>query len=779
MFENPLKKYAAGGVTSAEQQKLERIFSKAASKLNIKPEILIQKVQELSGEQQIGFVQAIQDIADNEKPNPKSVQIIQNVFAQSNQIFKNGGKIHDFLCKHSHGGHVADCGCNKAQQGLSLPNSNRIQYLEEKLEKGGQIESAQRGTLLGRLYDKYIGRRAPNTVEANNRRIRTWTDKNGVQHIVEEANVNGNSTTTTIDINGADTSATQKVITGVDRYRPIVLQQGTPEWRAVMERNIPQQKSVENTKVNVMEPIPGTGLFPGTRRYRVNEKAFELKQGGEIEKAKGGKKVNNKRKTITEVGSGLDEYDAKKLGIDPNTLAGTSSIITAYPNKKPYVVNGQVPFWTRNGLVFGLGGVESDRVEDGVRLGKGISGRKYKVSSVLGQSGMSGFDYDENVKEFPMISRYASPKDTIYYLNFNDFDKNTLGYEEVRSLYNKAIDQPDTFALDRDAYLELQRQRQERAPKKEAHGGEIRKKESTNVIKGQNGFLNIWQKAYDSKLGKGLRNFMFGTDSNLSDEEYIKKHGYNKPIMGMPPAVKISYIPEGVYGSAKMAEQAAKAAKEASKFKHVSPLDGGRLGHIIKDVSGVHLKNNGGKVEKAQDGSIIDYYKDKWNSDWNHIKQAWGRFKESAPGKVWGAFIPNPNSETGMLGAAAPVGKISSLGKAVSKLDDEVKVLGYYDDLGNFIKTEGDDVLRNAGNYMNKPKWPEFEIPDYSTQPNFIEPDYSGIDFNNLVTPHADLSNWIIGGGIAAGAGAAAGAAIHQNKKEKQENTKTNKKQNK
>ena len=53
-----------------------------------------------------------------------------------------------------------------------------------------------------------------------------------------------------------------------------------------------------------------------------------------------------------------------------------------------------------------------------------------------------------------------------------------------------------------------------------------------------------------------------------------------------------------------------------------------------------------------------------------------------------------------MLGAAAPVGKISSLGKAASKLDDEVKVLGYFDELGNFIKTEGDDVIRNAGECM-------------------------------------------------------------------------------
>lgn len=53
------------------------------------------------------------------------------------------------------------------------------------------------------------------------------------------------------------------------------------------------------------------------------------------------------------------------------------------------------------------------------------------------------------------------------------------------------------------------------------------------IIKAQNGFLNTWQKAYNSKFGKGLRDFMFGKDSNLSDEEYAAKHGYNKPVGGL------------------------------------------------------------------------------------------------------------------------------------------------------------------------------------------------------------------------------------------------------
>jgi len=62
------------------------------------------------------------------------------------------------------------------------------------------------------------------------------------------------------------------------------------------------------------------------------------------------------------------------------------------------------------------------------------------------------------------------------------------------------------------------------------------------IIKGQNGFLNIWQKAYDSKFGKGLRDFMFGKDKDLSDEEYLEKHGHNKPVGGLGPFVEMTTI---------------------------------------------------------------------------------------------------------------------------------------------------------------------------------------------------------------------------------------------
>lgn len=52
------------------------------------------------------------------------------------------------------------------------------------------------------------------------------------------------------------------------------------------------------------------------------------------------------------------------------------------------------------------------------------------------------------------------------------------------------------------------------------------------ILKAQHGILTPWYKAYNSKFGRGVRNLMFGKDYNLSDEEYVQKYGYAKPITG-------------------------------------------------------------------------------------------------------------------------------------------------------------------------------------------------------------------------------------------------------
>lgn len=55
---------------------------------------------------------------------------------------------------------------------------------------------------------------------------------------------------------------------------------------------------------------------------------------------------------------------------------------------------------------------------------------------------------------------------------------------------------------------------------------------SGGVLKGQTGLFRLWHKAYDSKVGDAVRKFMLGKDYDLSDEEYVQKYGYAKPITG-------------------------------------------------------------------------------------------------------------------------------------------------------------------------------------------------------------------------------------------------------
>ena len=187
------------------------------------------------------------------------------------------------------------------------------------------------------------------------------------------------------------------------------------------------------------------------------------KQGGKVESADNGAKVNKKNKTVTNVNSGLSKYDAEKLGLDPNTLVDTGSTITAYPNKKPYIVNGQVPFNKRNAIWFSLGGVESGPVEDGANIG-GVPGRKYRVSQVGGQE--TNYGEYSNPEPYPYIIRYASPVDTMYNVGFTGYNNKSIAYPGIRALYNAAIDSGNIVAQDEASHKELQRQKSERKQNK-------------------------------------------------------------------------------------------------------------------------------------------------------------------------------------------------------------------------------------------------------------------------------------------------------------------------
>lgn len=246
MFKNPLK-YQSGGSTPTQQQQeqLVQLFQAAAQNAQVDPEALVKKAQELGQDENAAaqFMEGLQRCAQGD---PAGIQFIKSLFTPSH---KHGGKIQDFICKHGKGGAVAGCGCEKP-----------IEKHQQENGKGRGIIGALSG-----LYNRFIGQRMPDIPGVNNRRVRTWTDANGIQHIVEDANVNGNSTVTTIDINGADTLGTQKITTGDGRYRMVNLQPGTPQWRSVMSRNIPQQEN--GGKV---EKAQWGGITTGNERTNAN-----------------------------------------------------------------------------------------------------------------------------------------------------------------------------------------------------------------------------------------------------------------------------------------------------------------------------------------------------------------------------------------------------------------------------------------------------------------------------------------------------------------------------
>ena len=145
----------------------------------------------------------------------------------------------------------------------------------------------------------------------------------------------------------------------------------------------------------------------------------------------------------------------------------------------------------------------------------------------------------------------------------------------------------------------------------------------------------------------------------------------------------------------------------------------------------------GGKIEKAQKGSVIDYYRNKWSNDYNRVKQGWNKFKESAPGKVWNAFMPNPNSETGMIGAFTPgttfVARIpkqkptirisENLGNGKFSAIDDFGRTVLYDaerDKGLFQVIDKNDIIWKSGK-----DW-DIDLP-------MIKSNYNIPDLNNII----------------------------------------------
>lgn len=102
MFNNPLRKYQEGGQAPSKEQ--EQMMAAFVQWLPTK----IPEFQKMEPEQ---IVQQLNQLSQTEEGKNYIMDLMAQFYEEyKSQSFRNGGKIHDFICKHAKGGRV-DCGC--------------------------------------------------------------------------------------------------------------------------------------------------------------------------------------------------------------------------------------------------------------------------------------------------------------------------------------------------------------------------------------------------------------------------------------------------------------------------------------------------------------------------------------------------------------------------------------------------------------------------------------------------------------------------------------------
>lgn len=226
MFKNPLKKYRPGGSAPSQEQQ-----QKMAEFIQWLPT----RIKEFKGTRPEQIAEAINELWASDEGKKQ----VMSWWEQFNNETKGvtsafaGGKLHDFICKHSRGGYIQGCSCGS------------------KVPKGEDGIPDGIGAKFKSLYDRFIGVRVPNSGSSKDRRIYTWTDKNG-KHVRESANVNGNASETYIDVPvPGDTIIKQKVFTHPESQRIYNWSASSPEGQAILGRNrqyIPEDKCGGNVK---------------------------------------------------------------------------------------------------------------------------------------------------------------------------------------------------------------------------------------------------------------------------------------------------------------------------------------------------------------------------------------------------------------------------------------------------------------------------------------------------------------------------------------------------
>jgi hypothetical protein len=137
------------------------------------------------------IAQAVEGMSKTDE-GKKQLQQLMIQFQQETQngaqAFKEGGKIHDFICKHAKGGHVAGCGCGGQVE--KHQDANGVIGINHS-PKNERIKISPIVNLLSYIN----GKRTPDVGDAKNRSF-GYARLNGNQYFRESADVNGNSAET-------------------------------------------------------------------------------------------------------------------------------------------------------------------------------------------------------------------------------------------------------------------------------------------------------------------------------------------------------------------------------------------------------------------------------------------------------------------------------------------------------------------------------------------------------------------------------------------------------
>lgn len=113
MFKNPIKKYQNGGSVN-QNQAMQQVVEFISQVAKVSPEEVMATLDKIKGDEDAinALSQALELAKNNDERGFQAIQLMFNPKTNT-QFAKDGGKLHDFICKHAKGGYVAGCGCKE------------------------------------------------------------------------------------------------------------------------------------------------------------------------------------------------------------------------------------------------------------------------------------------------------------------------------------------------------------------------------------------------------------------------------------------------------------------------------------------------------------------------------------------------------------------------------------------------------------------------------------------------------------------------------------------